>query len=162
MSTYEKNNLLQSKLELVSSWIRNADTKASIVLALDGAVFVYVIKLASGLLRSDGCVSFLLLLLFLGTFVSSVFFAFRTLLPDIKPISKYKLWFFGTIASMDKDAFMEQIQSISDEGISKNISEQIYINSTIANRKYHFLRLSWKLLAASGAIALIIAVVKFF
>ncbi|MAX73701.1 MAG: hypothetical protein CMH66_08545 [Nioella sp.] len=52
----EKINILQQQLESIGNWIRSADTKASIILALNGVVFAHLLSLGDRILGiGDGC-----------------------------------------------------------------------------------------------------------
>jgi hypothetical protein len=140
----EKIIVLQQQLESIGNWIRSADTKTSIILALNSVIFVHLLSLGDRILSiGDGCWYLVGALLIMLPFFTSLFFAFKTILPKIKAKSDHGLWFFGSIASMKKCDFTENLSNATNDQIEVNLIEQIYINSTIASEKHINLRKSW-------------------
>lgn len=147
---------LQKNLDTVIGWIKSADTKAGIALALNGALAVFVIDFGKKVLGNPYLqfVSFLYIAAVM-LFLLSTYFAFRVLLPNVKAKASHHLWFFGSISQMDKEDFEKRICDVSNEEMCQNIAEQIYINSCIASKKHSYLSSSWKTLAFSGLFAIL-------
>lgn len=151
----EKINILQQQLDSIGNWIRSADTKASIILALNGVVFAHLLSLSNRILGvGDGCAYSIGVLLVTVPFIMSLFFAFRAILPKIKVESDHALWFFGSIASTKKSDFIENLANATNDQIEANLIEQIYINSKIATEKHINLRSSWFWLVIFSVIAI--------
>ncbi|MAX73269.1 MAG: hypothetical protein CMH66_06295 [Nioella sp.] len=102
------------------------------------------------------------MLLIIVPFITSLFFAFRTILPRIKAESDHALWFFGSIASTKKSDFIENLANATNDQIEANLVEQIYINSTIATKKHANLRLSWFWLLVFSVVAIAAALLVEF
>lgn len=144
-------NNLQKNLDTVIGWIKNADTKSSIALALNGGLAVFVVDFGKKILINlNECIPLFFYITSVMLFLLSTYFAFRVLLPSIKAKAHYHLWFFGSISQMNKEEFEKQILIISEEEMCKNIAEQIYINSRVAAKKHLYLTNSWQLLAFSA------------
>lgn len=152
----EQLDNLQKNLDTVIGWIKSADTKSGIALALNGGLAVFVIDFGKKLFtNSNGCIPSFFYVASVILFLLSTYFAFRVLLPNVKAKAKYHLWFFGSISQMKKEEFEEQICNISKEDMCKNIAEQIHINSCIASKKHSYLSNSWKMLAFSALFAML-------
>lgn len=152
----EQINNLQKNLDTVIGWIKSADTKSGIALALNGGLAVFVVDFGKKVLvNQDGHIASFFYIATVLLFLFSSYFAFRVLLPNVKAKASHHLWFFGSIAQMDKEDFEKRICSINDEEMRENIAEQIYINSCIASKKHSYLSSSWKTLAFSALFAIL-------
>ena len=106
---------LQKNLDTVIGWIKSADTKSGIALALNGGLAVFVVDFGKKILgdSNDGCVSLLFYIMSVVLFLFSSYYAFRVLLPNLKAKANYRLWFFGSVSQMNKEEFEKQICNIS-------------------------------------------------
>ena len=156
----------RQNLDRVILWIQNADTKASIVLAFNGGLMVFLagkVYDAKSLFQYAFCSGPLLLLLlcaifFIAFFCFSIYFALRTLLPSTSPTAKNKLMFFGTIAGLSEEEFKKKALSLGEDEALENLVEQTYINSKIARDKFDNLKKSWKFLIGAGMLALLFVI----
>ncbi|EJD99226.1 Pycsar system effector family protein [Staphylococcus epidermidis] len=151
-----KNDLLD-ELDRHLGWIRSCDTKASIVLAMLG-VFIVIISSELFLdsqkeivLNALNNINFsnLIYLMFEGAvyflFFDGVFNIIRVLFPQLKKsvkdyngVENDSLYYFESISSKTYSEYKKQrINRTSEEEIH-DILSQIYINSKISTRKYHF------------------------
>ena len=151
-----KNDLLD-ELDRHLGWIRGCDTKASIVLAMLG---VFIVTISSELfldsqkeivLNALNNINFsnLIYLMFEGAvyflFFDGVFNIIRVLFPQLKKsvkdyngVENDSLYYFESISSKTYSEYKKQrINRTSEEEIH-DILSQIYINSKISTRKYHF------------------------
>ena len=91
----EQLDNLQKNLDTVIGWIKNADTKSGIALALNGGLAVFVVDFGKKIfINSNGCISLLFYITFVILFLLSTYYAFRVLLPNVKAKANHHLWFF--------------------------------------------------------------------
>lgn len=112
-------------LNMINEWIRNSDTKTSILMAM--------VALFSGLSISmfekiKGVINFstntflstivvVLIGLYIVLFIATFYFSFMTLVArkDIKDINSESLFFFGNIANLKKDEFIKKTSNILEK-----------------------------------------------
>jgi hypothetical protein len=151
-------------LERVISWIESADIKASIILGFNGGLITILLQYIPNILNAIRCYStykslslIIILAVFLIFFTLSIYNAFRVIFPDITPRkSKNKLFYFLTITGYPKEAFIKQMNTITDEKILKTLADQTYINATIASNKFKHARKGWGYLIGSLVSGLIL------
>jgi hypothetical protein len=141
-------------LDRIIGFINNCDNKASIVLA--GTVTVLAIIFSSeGIKKTVYIVSSILypqsanpsagemiylifLLLSMALLVVGLILLILVIVARIKT-SGSSIIYFGQISQLkDTSAYKERILSCSQDGLLTDILNQIYINSTICNRKYRY------------------------
>jgi Family of unknown function (DUF5706) len=150
-------------LELVISWYNNADSKAQIILTLDG---VFLTVLTSSLLETPddvrkivggfGPETWLFLILMCLCLVGSIISALTCLLSRIfllpkrdsvlrqerervKTAETYSpnvMLFFHTISWLDHDKFQEQLRTVDQEFEVKALASQIYHLSKRVSTKH--------------------------
>jgi len=129
-----KIDIAYRELERLASWIGNADTKASIMIALNSALLALLFGNAKDFVY--GC-SLKLYVLGFGAFLMiSLYFSLRVLLPDIKPRSKHKLFFFGTISTLSSEEYKRSFLDLNDPDMLTEILDQVHVNSVIATNKF--------------------------
>lgn len=159
----EYKERLQWHLARVDSWITNADTKATIILGIDGAILAALIGLH--ILVSGGRGGLLLLLARFISGVSlftSMILAASAVLPDIgggatNPRERSILHFIP-VSSEDIHSFRGEYRALSEDEVVWNLENQIHVNSGIAANKFKKLRASvWALLVflLSGSLLLL-------
>ena len=130
-------------LERASSWVVNADTKASLILAFNGGIFAHLMTKMSEIInflinRGLGISSFILLVisgLFILFFVLSVTNCFKTIRPSLDA-KKPSIFYFGTIQSLSLNTFREKIKNLDEESIEDELINQTHIISMIAYKKF--------------------------
>lgn len=142
----------------VDDWIQNADTKASILLALDAALFAASAATVFPHLRSGSPRAIWLTLVPL---VVSVFSGLATVLPSLKPRSgSGSPYFFGYVARQRPAEFRQAYEKMTDETDREALIAQIYESSSIASRKFWWLSLcAWATVAATAMLGLQLALV---
>lgn len=139
-------------LDRAISWITNADNKALVVLAFQGAILAGLAAFGESL-RSTiehqraPCLPLSILLVlacFLFSFCVSLWQSFRTLFPDITPRDAHEAarspFFFGTISHMSLGEFSQRIRSLDDNSIEEELIKQTHVVSKIAARKFRNLK----------------------
>ncbi len=127
----------------MSDWIKFSDKKTAFLAVYYSAVFGFAVshksEFISKLLSSGGWISNLLcvdLLLIIITFSFGIFFLFSSVFPRLKnSFTDESLFYFGTISRMKFVDFIKKLETLSDDESKKQLAEQIYTNSLIADRK---------------------------
>ena len=157
MLDMDRIELAHKELQRISVWINNADTKAGILLALNGGLltlFVSDLENAKNVLGYG--VYEVIMLIFLGSLAYSVYCAIRVLLPDITIKSDKLLFFFGTIQEIPRNEFVRQFQTQSEVEITVELLDQVHVNATIATNKFQNLKSSIYALVMSVATVLLV------
>ena len=146
-----KINIAIKRLEMVTQWISNCDTKISFVLTFYGLAITILFtsgfdfykilhfECAGGsfldiihLFRLIICLVFFVLLCF------TFYYIFKTLKARVEPNTKDSNIFFGLIAKKKFEEFQKEVDNETQEDFLKDINNQIYINSKIADEKFLF------------------------
>lgn len=138
-----KIQILQSELDRVIQWIQFADKKTAFLSVYYSAVPGLVINKKSLILQKllvyNGLEIFIysLVLICLGIFfISGIFFLFYSVFPRLKNLLTDKsLFYFGHVSKMKFIDYREEVDKMNESEIVKQIIEQIYTNSVIANQK---------------------------
>ena len=157
---YEKEDAYQS-LSMINAWIGNIDTKVSFALALGGVLIGLIfekgipsafkrIAEVSKLAELNGgeiIAAILVGLLYLFSFLSIISFIWA-IIARVKNINNVSsIFFFGSIAGMELENYIERANGITEEEVIKDLEEQIYINSKICSQKAKWYNIGVKLLA---------------
>lgn len=156
---YKKEDAYQS-LSMINTWIGNIDTKVSFALALVGIIIGVIFekgipssfkrisevsKLAE-LNGGDVASAILVGLLYLFSFMSIVSFIW-SIIARVKNINNVSsIFFFGSIAGMELENYIDRANIITEEEVIKDLEEQIYINSKICSQKAKWYNIGVKLL----------------
>jgi len=127
-------------LEHNQTLIGLADTKASIVLGIDGIVLALLF--GDNSLPSNMGLKILTALLLALSAVS----AFLTIKPRTIEGTPASNIFFGTIRKKTREAYVSDFRSINDEAILDDCTNNIYTLATIEAAKFHYLKISLYLL----------------
>lgn len=129
----EKNKWL---LERQLAWISNGDLKIGAIVTLNLAMLASL----GSYLKNKNPVLFLDISCFLTVLaiVVSVYFCKVGFKPKFEPPNASNI-FFGTIINNDLTTFNQNIDNISKQDFSKDLSTQAYRNAQIANIKYSYL-----------------------
>jgi len=147
----------QEELKRISEWIRFTDQKAALVAVYYSALISFLVvkkdiiviclkQLSLGELFILNSILFLLLI-----FITlGIFYLFSSIFPRLKNhFNKKSLFYFGTISRMEFLNFIEKMGSLSEDEMKKQIIEQIYILSVIADQKMNNIQNSIRCLFVS-------------
>ena len=153
----EYRDRLRWSLARVEGWVANADTKATIVLGLDGVLAAALFGLHGSLHRNAFGIG--LAIISSGALLWSAWWATLAIFPDIAPgrreeENKRSLYHFATVASGDSECFRAKYRGMSDNDELRELEHQVYVNSAIATRKFQRLRRS-----IGGILVLLVIVV---
>lgn len=162
---YSKEDAYKT-LELTNSWIGNADTKSSLGLAFIVALLAIIFNntdtmpvafqnLSTAINeQSVSCCTIIGTLLVIALYLScvtTIIMFFKAIRGRIKTnTTKKSIFFFGTISTMSINEFKCKTMSSNDKEITKDILEQIHINSCICSVKFKFYNTGlWLLLSST-------------
>ncbi len=134
---------LQSELNRVSEWIKFSDKKTAFLSAYYSLVFGLVISQKVDILQLfhiyQKWLTFFYIFILLGVIVSflvGIFFLFKSIFPRLKnDFTDKSLFYFSHVASMKFVDYSEMITKLTEDEAKKQIIEQIYTNSVIADQK---------------------------
>ena len=165
INKFSKEDAYQS-LELTNSWIGNVDTKASFGLAFIIALLAIIfynagampiafqnisVELKEQNLSWCTIVSAILVAVLYISCLLSIMLFFLAIRGRIKTDSKKKsMLFFGTIAALPLNDFKSKTIAMSDKELTKDILEQVHINSRICTVKFKLYNLGLCLLILSS------------
>ncbi len=154
---------LQLELSRVSDWIKFADTKAGFVAVFYSAVFGFLWSQREAFFIRTLCIRdcsapyVILFIVILALLVLGIYFLLTTVKPRIdNKNTDESLFFYGTVSQMKIEDYLKDVEEISDEKASRQIKEQIYTNSIIANTKMTNVRRSIDTLVVIGVLLLIL------
>lgn len=141
--------------ERTIDWYKNADSKAQIILTLNGALIAF---LTSNIFKNPddifklinkfGGLTWLFLLLMCVCLVGSILSAFLCLrsrlgssaeIERLKNSAEYspnEMLFFGTITHLDRDKFQAQLKDIGEDSEIEGLAAQIYLLSKNVSAKH--------------------------
>lgn len=134
---------LQAELKRVSEWIQFSDKKTAFLSAFYSAVFGLVFSQRESILQHliiyqkwIICLYTFVLFGFVISFLVGILFLFRSVFPRLRnSFTDKSLFYFGHVASMEFIDYSEKINKLTDDEAKKQIVEQIYTNSIIADQK---------------------------
>ncbi len=156
MNNQEESGSLEYARRLFSNildWYKNADTKAQVVLTFDGVFLSFLTSLVflkkeelRDILSVFGSETWIALVLMALSLIVSIISALmcmksRLAFPDIDKKKPYKpevMWFFGSIAFLEENAFQERIKTMVKEDEITVLSSQIYKVSKNVLRKHQW------------------------
>ncbi len=138
---------LERNLDRQLSWVRASETRLSLVLPLATALFGSVAVKIGDLTGKDlfeMSVSVVALILITLSFLCAAAALFpRTNGPSNSVV------FFGGISSDELEVFIEKSLEIQPENLKRDLATQIYINASIAAKKYRWMQRSMFFLVLS-------------
>lgn len=168
-SKYSKEDAYRT-LELTNSWIGNVDTKTSFGLAFIVALLALIFYNAGSapsaiqdftmaLKLGDVTVCIILrviliALLYIFSFASIAMFCFAIMGRTKNVSDKKSIIFFGNIANMPLNDFKAKTCNMNDKEITRDLLEQIHINSKICSVKFFYY--------SKGLYSLIVSVILYF
>lgn len=134
---------LQSELNRISEWIQFSDKKTAFLSAFYSAVFGLVFSQKESILqhfiiyqKGITCFYYFVLFGFIASFLVGVFFLFKSVFPRLKnSFTDKSLFYFGHVANIKFIDYSEEIKKLTEDEAKKQIVEQIYTNSIIADQK---------------------------
>ncbi|MEW6375799.1 MAG: Pycsar system effector family protein [Thermodesulfobacteriota bacterium] len=143
-------------LERASSWVVNADTKASLILAFNGGLFAHLMtktpEMKTLLIKQGLGISSSILLIVSGLFILFFILSIRNCFKTIRPSLDAKtpsVFYFGTIQNLSLDIFKQKMKSLDEESIEEELINQTHIVSTVAYKKFNSIRKALNSLIAS-------------
>jgi hypothetical protein len=138
-------------LQIVSEWIRTADTKAGATFAVGGAVLaVAATRLRGSPAPGVPAVVALSVAIVLGA--ASVLLAILTVVPRARRLGTEAISHYGTIAAFGSAAEYRAAALVilgEPEALAENLTRHIWVFSRAAERKYRSVTWAIRLLAAA-------------
>jgi len=142
-------------LQSINGWINHSDTKAFALLGTQGVFFAFIISavFSREFYALNSIWSLIAVAIALGLNGASVAFSFLAVNPRLKLTGGVSPFFFGSVATNFENSkkfseFCEKKLS-SDKDIIFELEGQIYVNSTIAWRKFKNVAWALRCLVAS-------------
>lgn len=155
---------LLAELNRVSEWIRFSDRKSAFLAVYYSTIFGLVIyqkgSISQNITTYQDWPLLAYILVLIGiilSFIIGVFFLVNSVFPRTKnSYTSKSLFYFGHVANMKLIDYFEKIEKLSEDEAKKQIIEQIYSNSTIADQKMKDVQSSTKGLIALGVFTVIL------
>jgi hypothetical protein len=130
---------LENNLNRVHEWIRSADQKASIWLTFVGVYLTLTyekyVSLAKIVYSEIPCISFLYIISLI-LLIISLYKGFRVIFPKVSHNKRKSLLFFGDIASISLDDYIDKLNKYNDKDFEKDIITQTHISAEISVSKH--------------------------
>lgn len=140
-------------INYVHNLIKASELKAGLILSFYGILLNFIYQ-ARNLFQNAGDLNLFFYILFSlwGLFtVTSIFFSVRCFIPKIEDKFESNIFFFRDVISKygDAKAFAKTFYRVSmdEEAVFKQLGQQVFINSKIADWKFRNVNLSIRLLA---------------
>lgn len=148
-------------INYVSDLIKSSEIKAGLILSFYGIIlnFMYQNMQLVDKSNSSNLVVYILLLLWFGSTVVSIFFSVRCFIPRLETKYDKNIFFFRDIISKfgNIDEFSKTFYDVSldEDQIFNHLGHQIFIISKIASIKFKYVQRSLQFLALSIFLLLI-------
>jgi hypothetical protein len=132
-------SLARLLFEHIEGQIKSADSKAWLTVSANGLLinfFFNLIKDNEEFLRLGTSFTSVLSFLFFASSFLSVFFALAVVKPSLKRPKTSNLFYFGDIADIPQESFIQEFRDQSLDKISYSLLRQVHIKSQIVNRKF--------------------------
>jgi len=134
---------LQSELDRVSDWIKFTDKKTAFLATYYSLIFGFVISqkdlILSNIENYEKWIFAFYVVILMGvilSFLIGIFFLFKSIFPRLKnSFTDKSLFYFGHVAIMKFVDYSKEIEKLTVDEAKKQIIEQIYTNSMIADQK---------------------------
>lgn len=149
MTIEKRISLAENNLQRINDWIVNSDSKIGVIITFQvGIVAFFTTKgseikniILTNQMEFLEWILYFSILAFIVFVTISIIYSLKALYPDIQ-IRKSSFFFFGSIASQKIEDFKKEFATLSEKEILEEISDQVYINSTIAKAKMERIRIS--------------------
>lgn len=145
----EHNEKYWNILQQINDWVKYSETKASIILTVHGIIITVIYSNSENVYDAlnNSQILFYFTIPYALLCILSIFFSFKCVNPRLKKKNPKSFIYFGHIAEkftdfQDYHSKSKLIIEDQDE-FEKQISEQIYVNSSIAWKK--FVNVTWSL-----------------
>lgn len=154
---------LQSELSRVSDWIKFADAKAGFIAVFYSAIFGFLWTQKEDILAHifNGTGIYVVfypvvVVAILLLIPAGIYFLYATICPQLKNGNTDRsLFYFGNVAKMKIEDYLKDVEKMTEDEACRQIAEQIYTNSVIANAKMGSVRKSTQVLVAVGILLLV-------
>ena len=153
---------LQKELERVSEWVRFSDRKTAFLSVYYTALMTIFLNNIENIKKiNENNLLICILVILIISFVIGIYFLVMSIFPRLKNNSTNKsLFYFSNIAGMKIIDFLENMENLTEQKAKKQIIEQIYTNSEIANQKMNNIKKSIKALIVSIVSLMILILMK--
>lgn len=135
----EKIEIQIKNYEWLLGSINSADVKAGYLFGLDLAMLAVFISESDNLISESpvtSCWLFVILTIVASVcLLISLFWAVKTILPRLRKES-HSIFYFKSINVLDKDEYNDRVNSLTEDDLAKDLNNQIYIISQIAEIKF--------------------------
>lgn len=135
IEAFDNVGALEKSLERQLAWIRQSDTKAQMLIAVNLALIGAVVGKAPSADGFDWRV-WIVFLVGTGWPMLNLYWCFASVSPHVKDTPNSSLLFFGLIESLGEAKYTEAIGSRTQEDYEEDLIRQTFINAKIANTKY--------------------------
>lgn len=153
---------LQSELSRVSDWIKFADAKAGFVAVFYSAILGFIwsqkAEIYTHAIYSVCELPYILIVVAIFVLLfSGFYFLYKTVCPQLKNGNTDRsLFYFGNVAKMKIEDYLTDVEKMTEDEACRQVAEQIYTNSVIANAKMNSVKKSTQVLLATGILLLIL------
>ena len=162
-----KLQFLQAELNRVSDWIRFADQKSAFLSVYYSAIFVFIIsykekiQCSISIFENWSLYFYIYLLISIAIlFFVGFFFLFCSVFPRLKNhFTNKSLFYFGCISKTKMVDYLKQIEELTEEESKKQILEQIYSNSIIADQKMKNVQNSTRILFILAVFIIVLSII---
>ena len=138
------------ELNRVSEWIRFSDRKSAFLSVYYTWLFWFLLSqkqlIFENIPKNGDCYILIIILIWIS-FILGFILLFASIFPSLKNWKKdNSLFYFKHISKMDITKYTKEIWWLSEKDARKQIIEQIYTNSNIANSKMENVQRSTKVL----------------
>lgn len=135
---------IENNLNRVHEWIRAADTKVGILLALEGIVITLLLSDAftnSAKSLHFNCWTTIFIIASIVLLFVSAYKAILAIIPRLKRGKKKgSLLYFGNVADMELKAYEKAMKEMNESEYIEELLEQTHISSKIAASKHRHFR----------------------
>jgi len=139
----DKFQMQQANYEWQMNSINNADSKISLLITLNlafiGFILVKMDKIIKDYEYIFGVNYGYLLVGALITITISLAFSIYSIWPRLSK-NRTSIFYYNSICNLDKDSYSSSIVSIDEASALKDLSEQVWILSGIASKKYKYIQ----------------------
>jgi len=134
---------LQTELNRVSDWIRFSDQKSAFLSVYYTAILGVIISQKKSIINNfmtfnscKLCFYYIIIGCIIISFIIGIIFLFLSVFPRLKnSFTDKSLFYFGHISKMKPLDYLENMKELTEDEAKRQMAEQIYTNSFIADIK---------------------------
>ena len=159
----DRNENFWRTYQTVNEWTRFSDAKAGALLTVYGVLYTLIYSNANDVylaINSSKLICVLTVCCFIASFFS-MYFAFKCLNPRLSNPNPRSTIYFGHISqNVNYNAYLSQATAVfnNEDQTSEHLAEQIFINSTIAWKKFKNVCLSIRFFFAVVVLSILIII----